>query len=146
MATTGVREGSETARSTSTYPVEGSGWVLFAGIMIAMVGVLNAIYGIAAIGESSFFVNDTRYIFSGLNTWGWIILVLGALQLLAAFSIWNGRSFGRWFGIAVASVNAIAALLAIPAYPLWSLCVFAVDVLVIYGLAAYGGDPRGVAR
>jgi hypothetical protein len=122
--------------------VKGSGWVLFAGIMIALAGALNVIWGIAAISNSSFFVEDTRYIISGLNTWGWIILVLGALQVTAAFSIWNGGSFGRWFGIAVASLNAIAALLAIPAYPFWSLAVFAIDVLVIYGLAAYGGERR----
>jgi hypothetical protein len=146
MATTGVRPDSGTARSTAAYPPDGAGWVLFAGIMIAMVGVLNAIYGIAAIGDSSFFVNNTKYILSGLNTWGWVMLVLGALQVTAAFSVWAGRGFGRWFGIAAASVNAIAALLAIPAYPLWSLCVFAIDILVIYALAAYGGDPRVAAR
>jgi hypothetical protein len=120
--------------------------VLFAGIMIAMAGVMNGIYGIAAIGESSFFVSDTKYILSNLNAWGWVMLGLGALQLIAAFSIWKGGGFGRWFGIAVAALNGIAALMAIPGYPLWSLCVLAVDVLVIYGLVAYGSDPRGIAR
>src|SRR5215216_635585 len=137
MATAGVRPESGTARRDAAYSPEGSGWVLFAGLMIAMVGVLNAIYGIAAIGDSSFFVNITKYILSGLNTCGWVMLVLGALQVTAAFSVWSGGNFGRWFGIAAASVNAIAALLAIPAYPLWSLCVFGVDILVIYALAAY---------
>ena len=96
----------------------------------------------AAIDNSRFFVQDTTYIFSNLNTWGWIILIIGALQLAAAFSIWAGGSFGRWFGIAAATVNAIAALLSIPAYPFWSLAIFAVDVLVIYGLSTYGGDRR----
>jgi hypothetical protein len=120
--------------------------VLFAGIMIMMVGVLNAIWGIAAIGESSFFVQDTKYIFSDLRSWGLIVLILGALQLAAAFSIWAGGSFGRWFGIVAATANAIAALLAIPAYPFWSLAVFAVDVLVVYGLATYGGNPRIAGR
>ena len=57
-----------------------------------------------------------------------------------------GGSFGRWFGITVAGLNAIAALLSIPAYPFWSLAIFALDVIVIYGLAAYGGDPRLAAR
>jgi hypothetical protein len=142
MATTPVGRGPAPARPSSDYPVEGSGWVLFAGIMIAMVGVLNLFWGIAAIDSSSFFVANTEYILSDLNTWGWIILVLGALQLLAAVSIWRGGTFGRWFGIAVASVNAIAALLALPAYPFWSLAIFAVDVLVIYGLTTYGGDRR----
>jgi len=142
MATTPVAGERASTRDSSTYPGDGSGWVLFAGIMILMVGVLNIFWGIAAIDDSSFFVQDTRYILSGLNTWGWVILVVGALQLAAAFSIWAGGSFGRWFGIAAATVNAIAALLAIPAYPFWSLAIFAVDILVIYGLAAYGGDRR----
>ena len=145
MATTPASEERSSSRSSASYPVEGSGWVLFAGIMIMMVGVLNIIWGIAAIDRSSFFVQDAKYVFSDLRTWGWIILVLGALQLAAAFSVWAGGSFGRWFGIATATVNAIAALLSIPAYPFWSLAIFAIDVLVIYGLAAYGGDRRVAA-
>jgi len=119
----------------------GSGWVLFAGIMISLVGLLDVIWGIAAIGDSRFFVNDATFILSGLNTWGWIVLVLGAIQLVAAFSIWKGGQAGRWFGIAVAMFNAVAALMSISAYPFWSLAVFTLDILVIYGLIAYGGDP-----
>jgi len=142
MATTPAGGERSSPRSSASYPVEGSGWVLFAGIMIMMVGVLNIIWGIAAIDRSSFFVQDAKYVFSDLRTWGWIILILGALQLAAAFSIWSGGGFGRWFGIATATVNAIAALLSIPAYPFWSLAIFAIDVLIIYGLAAYGGDRR----
>jgi hypothetical protein len=122
----------------------GSGWVLFAGLMICLVGVLNVIYGIAAIGDSRFFVDDATYILSGLNTWGWIILVLGAAQIAAAYSIWKGGELGRWFGIAVALLSAIGALMSISAYPFWSLAVFTLDILVIYGLASYGGDPRVV--
>jgi len=121
---------------------KGSGWLLFAGIMIVMVGVLNIIYGIAAIDNANFFVANQKYIISDLNTWGWVLLIVGCLQMLAAFSIWSGGGYGRWFGIAMASVNAIAALLAIPAYPFWSLTVFTLDILIIYGLACYGGGHR----
>lgn len=71
--------------------------------------------------------------------------MIGALQVFAAFSIWRGGSYGRWFGIFVAGVSAIGALLSIPAYPFWSLTIFAVDVLIIYGLAAYGGYRRSEA-
>jgi hypothetical protein len=123
---------------------QGAGWVLFAGIVLALVGVLNAIYGIAAIGDSRFFTEDATYILSGLNTWGWIMLILGVTQLVAAYSIWKGGEGGRWFGIAVASLNSVAALMSIPAYPFWSLAVFTLGILVIYGLASYGGDPRVV--
>jgi hypothetical protein len=122
----------------------GAGWVLFAGMMLTLVAILNAIYGIAAIGNSSFFINNSRYILSDLNTWGWVMLGLAALQIVAAYSVWSGRSFGRWFGITVAGLNAIGALMSIPAYPFWSLTVFAVDILVIYGLAAYGGQRRPI--
>jgi hypothetical protein len=120
----------------------GAGWVLFAGMMLTLLSILNLIYGIGAIADSSFFVNDARYVIGDLNTYGWIMVGLGALQMGAAFSIWNGNSFGVWFGIAVASVNAIGALLSIPSYPFLSMAIFAVDILVIYGLAAYGGQHR----
>ena len=145
MATTPVAGDRAPAPATRDYPVDGTGWVLFAGIMIMMVGVLNVVWGIAAIDQAQFFVQDTKYIFSDLKTWGWIVLILGALQFAAAFSIWAGGTYGRWFGIAAATCNAIAALLSIPAYPFWSLAIFAVDILIIYGLAAYGGDRR-IAR
>ena len=118
------------------------GWLLFAAIMIAIAGTLNVIYGIAAIGDSRFFVEDARYILSGLNTWGWITLLIGVLQLVACLSIVRGGQFGRWFGIVAASLSAIGALLALPGYPFWSLAIFAVDILIIYGLAAYGGRAR----
>jgi hypothetical protein len=130
-------------RSSRPLPAPpGASWVLFAGIMISLVGVLNIIWGIAAIGDSRFFVADATFVLSGLNTWGWVMLALGITQLLAAASIWRGGQAGRWFGIAVASLNAVGALMSISAYPFWGLCVFILDVLVIYGLAAYGGDPR----
>jgi hypothetical protein len=120
----------------------GEGWLLFAGIILAIVGVLNVVYGIAAIGDSSFFVGDTQYILSGLSTWGWVTLILGVLQLLACLSVIRGGQFGRWFGIVAASLHAITALLSLPAYPFWSLAVFALDVMIVYGLAVYGGRGR----
>jgi hypothetical protein len=126
------------SRQSEPY-LEGEGWLVFAGILMAMLSILNIVWGIAAIAESDFFVNGARYIFSNLNTWGWIILIIGLVQGFAAYSIWAGGQFGRWVGIGVATLSAIGALMSIPAYPLWSLSIFAVDILVIYGLAAYGG-------
>jgi hypothetical protein len=117
----------------------GDGWVLFAGTMLLMVGTLNIIDGIAAISNSAFFVDNARFvIFDDLNTWGWIVLVLGVAQFLAAFGIWARTSGVRWFGVAVAGLNAIAQLLFISAYPFWSLALFTIDILVIYGLIAHG--------
>jgi hypothetical protein len=124
--------------------IEGSGWLLFASIMIAIAGVLNIIWGIAAIGNSKFFTQNATYILSGLNTWGWIVLIIGVLELFAAYSILVGGQYGRWLGIVVVSINSIAALMSIPAYPFWSLCLFGIDILIIYGLAAYGGQHKDV--
>lgn len=69
------------------------------------------------------------------------MLLIGLLQLFAAFSIFSGGGYGRWVGILTASLGAIGALLSIPGYPFWSLCLFLINILVIYGLAAYGGHP-----
>jgi len=121
---------------------QGSGWILFAAIMIGIAGILNVVYGIAAIDNAQFYAGHTEFVISSLKTWGWITLILGILQLLAAFSIWRGGVFGAVFGIFAASLSAIGALLAIPAYPFLSLSIFAIDILVIYGLAAYGAQGR----
>jgi hypothetical protein len=117
----------------------GAGWLAFAGIMVLIAGTLNVIWGIAAIDNASFFVEDNRYILEDLSTMGWVILVIGAIQVIAAFSIWSGGEFGRWIGVFGACIGAIGALLSIPGFPLWSVCVFFLDVLVVYGLVAYGG-------
>jgi hypothetical protein len=122
-----------------------SGWVTFAGVMLLIAGVLNVIYGIAAIGDSNFFINDTKYIFSNLNTWGWITLVIGVIQMFAAFSLWSGNLYGRIIGIGAAGLSAISALLSIPAYPFWSLAIFAIDVVIIQQIATRGTQGRRVA-
>jgi hypothetical protein len=115
-----------------------TGWWVFAGILLAIGGTLNIIYGIAAISNSKFFTADATFIISGLNTWGWIILVLGVLELLAGFSLFAGGGYGRWVGIFAASLTAIGALLSIPAYPFWSLCIFALSLIIVYELAKPG--------
>jgi hypothetical protein len=120
--------------------VEGAGWLVFAGVMVLIAGTLNCIWGIAAIDGASFFIEDERYILSDLNTLGWIVLIIGVVQVIAAFSIWAGGQFGRWIGIIGATLGALAALLSIPGFPLWSVCVFFINVLIIYGLTAYGGQ------
>jgi hypothetical protein len=116
----------------------GDGWVVFAGVLLLVVGTLNCIYGIAAIGDSKFFVNDTKYVFSNLNTWGWIVLCLGVGQLLVAFGVFARNQFARWTGVFVLALNAIAQMLFLPAAPFLALSLLAMDILAIYGLAAYG--------
>lgn len=112
-----------------------SGWWLFAGIMLTIAGGLNLIWGIAAVGESHFFTaTGAHYVFSDLKTWGWITIGLGALELLAGFSLFGGGSFGRWFGVIAAGLAAWGALLDVRVLPFWSISVFALSVIVIYQL------------
>jgi hypothetical protein len=120
----------------------GAGWVLFATVMFVVAASLNVIWGIAAISNSHFFVANAHYILSDLNTWGWVAIGFAAVEALTALSIWRGGGFGRWFGIIVAGFATLVALMTIPAYPFWSLVLVALYVLVIYGLAAYGGKPE----
>ncbi len=133
--------GGTSASSRATYSEAGTGfgWVVFAGTMLALVGVMNVIYGIAAIDNANFFVNGAQYVISDLNTWGWVVLITGAVQILTAFGVWARNTFATWLGIAFASLNAIGLLLMLPAYPLLSIALFAVDVLIVYGLAVHGG-------
>jgi hypothetical protein len=119
--------------------VEGAGWVTFAAVLLGLAGAFNVFDGILALSKSRFYTAEATYVFSDLNTWGWIVLVLGILQLLAAFSLMGGSELARWFGIFVASLNAIGQLMFVPAYPFWALSLFAVDILIIYALAVYGG-------
>jgi uncharacterized membrane protein HdeD (DUF308 family) len=118
----------------------GEGWIAFAGIVLAIAGFINFIWGIAAIDDSAFFTDEGRYVlFDDLSTWGWFFLIVGLLQMVAAVSIWNRNAFGRIFGILSASLNILVLLFTVNAYPFAAFMLFLIDVLVIYGLVVYGG-------
>ena len=116
----------------------GLGLVLFASVLLVVVGCFNLIYGIAAIANSHVFTANAHYVFGSLRAWGWITLVLGAAQLLAAAGMLAGNQLARWFAVAVLGLNAIDQMFFIPAYPFWSLMIIAVDVVALYGLCAQG--------
>jgi hypothetical protein len=121
----------------------GYGWIVFAGTMILMAGTLDAIYGIAAISKSKFYVANTHYVFSDLNTWGWITLVIGVIMMCAGVGIFARSAWARWTGVAAASLGAIVQLLSIAAYPWLAVAIFATEILVIYGLVVHGGREPG---
>lgn len=118
---------------------KGSGWILFAWIMLAFTGVMNVVYGVTALANSRFFTANAVFVFGDLRTWGWITVIFGIVVLLAAASVWRGEEFGRWTGILIAGLNAVTHLGTMQAYPFWSIVIIAIDVLVIYALAVYGG-------
>jgi hypothetical protein len=139
-----MRTSAKQYSATGSYSDEdaGYGWVLFAGVMLAMLATVNFIEGVAAVSNSSFFVGDAKFILSDLNTWGWVLIVISAVQLVTALGVWAQWTGVRWVGVLVAAVNAVVQLTFMPAYPFWSLCLFTLNILVIYGLIAHGARAR----
>jgi hypothetical protein len=123
--------------------MRGAGRALFAATLLLIVGTLNIIYGIGSLDDANIFVNDKRYIFTNLNTMGWVLIILGVIQLAGGFSLFAGNTFGRVIGIIGGSLGAIAALLSIGgAYPWWSLGTFFLCVWIVHGIFIYGQDER----
>jgi hypothetical protein len=122
-------------RRTNDMQSRVTGWWVFAAILLGVSGILSVIWGIAAIGDSHFFTANAHYVFSNLHTWGWITLIIGVVELIAAFSLMQGGGFGKWIGIIAAALASIDSLMSIPAAPFWSICVFALSIVIIYELA-----------
>jgi len=123
--------------------VRGAGRVVFTAVLLMIVGTINIIYGIGALDDANIFVNDTRFILDDLNTLGWVLIILGVVQLTGGFSLIAGNTYGRVIGIIGGSLGAIGALLSIGGnYPWWSLGVFALCVYVVHGLIIFGEDER----
>lgn len=121
--------------------MRGTGRALLAATLLVIVGTLNIIYGIGALDGANIFVNDNRYILTDLNTMGWVLIVLGVIQLAGGFSLIRGNAFGRVIGIIGASLGAIGALLSIGGhYPWWSLAIFFLCIYIVHGIFIYGEE------
>jgi hypothetical protein len=127
--------------------MRGAGRVAFAGILLLVAGFLNIIYGIGALDEANIFTDDRRYILTNLNTLGWVLIVLGLIQLTGGGSLLAGNTYGRVIGIFAGSLGAVVALLSIGgAYPWWSLGVFVLCLYVVHGIMVYDEDEAGPTR
>jgi hypothetical protein len=127
-------------RETSGWAV---GFILFAAIMMIMVGVFQALQGLIAIFENEFYVATRNYLFQfDATSWGWIHLVLGLLVAFAGWGLMSGRTWARVVGITLALLSAIANFLFIPYYPFWALLLITLDIFVIWAITAHGGDMR----
>jgi hypothetical protein len=128
---------------TGYYESRGTGWKTFAGIMIIIVGIFNVIDGLRAVTSSNQVENalgNTELpLTSDVKTWGWVVLIIGAVMILAGFLIFSGNMFGRIVGVLVAGGNMIVQLSYLDHNPFWSFTIIIVDVLIIYGLVAHGG-------
>jgi hypothetical protein len=121
--------------------MRGTGRATFAGILLLIAGTLNVVYGIGALDSANIFLNDKRFILDDLNTMGWVLIVLGLIQLTGGFSLLAGNTYGRVIGIIGGSLGAIGALFSIGgANPWWSLAIFFLCVWVVYGIVILGED------
>jgi hypothetical protein len=117
---------------------------MFVAVLLMIAGVLDIVYGIAAVSDSKFYVAGERYVFSSVHTWGWVQIILGAVLVLASLSLMAGNAFGRVVGILGASVAAIGALLDIAGpHPWWAIGVFTLCVVCIHGLFVLGEPEPG---
>jgi hypothetical protein len=121
------------------------GLVLFASVVLFVTGCFNMVQGIAAAAGSNVFPGHTHFVFANLTTWGWVTAILGALQLVAAAGVLAANQMFRWFGVAVIGLDAIDQMFFIPAYPVWSMVIIALDVIALYGLCAYGSRENVTA-
>jgi hypothetical protein len=117
------------------------GWAYFAGIMMAVLGFFQVILGLTALFKDSYYVVLPNSILNvSFTQWGWAHLALGLLVLIAGFALLAGQVWGRVVGVLLAVLVAVANLLFIPAYPVWSVIVITVAVLVIYALVVHGNE------
>ena len=126
--------------------MRGAGRVVFAAVFLLIVGTLNIIYGIGAVSDANFYVNDTRYILTNLHAMGWIMIIVGLIQLTGGFSLMAGNVYGRVIGIIAGSIGAIVALLSMgqTQNPFWELAIFALCCWVVYGIIVYGAEETPV--
>jgi len=125
-------------------PRSGRGWVSYSAVVLSLTGIFGIIGGLTAVYKSTFYTANAVFVFSDLNTWGWIIFGLGTAALVSGLAVLSGSEFARWLGVTVASLGALGQLLFSQAYPLWSLIILSLNFLVIYGLVAHGGHEREV--
>ena len=138
--------GTEYARPSHAErePTGWVGWVLFAGIMLFLLGAFQAIAGFVALFNDKYYLVTDRGLAITVNYtgWGWAHLILGVVALLAGWGVMVGQMWARVFGIAVAFLSAVANLMFIGAYPVWGVIMITVDVLVIYALAVHGREAK----
>jgi len=123
--------------------MRGSGRAAFVAALLLIVGTLNIIYGIASVGDATAVVGDQRLVFTNLHTYGWVLIILGVIQLTAGLSLLGGNTYGRVLGIVAASLGALNALASIGGRnPWWSLGVFALCIYILHGLIIFGRDEK----
>ena len=124
----------------ATREVSGStvGFVVFAGVMLMLIGTFHAFTGLAAIIQNEFFVVGRNYAYElDVTAWGWLHLIFGAIVAAAGYGVFSGATWARVVGITLAAISAVGNFFFIPYQPVWAILIIALDVLVIAALTAY---------
>ncbi|MFJ7157134.1 hypothetical protein ACIQUQ_19585 [Streptomyces sp. NPDC101118] len=122
-----------------------SGGVTFAGILLLINGALAVLQGIAAIAEDDIYARFGDYIYKiNLTGWGWILLIMGVLALVAGWGVLSGAGWGRLIGIGLASLSMVLQFLFLPYQPLWSIVMIGINIFVIWALAVYQPEASEV--
>ena len=123
--------------------MQGIGRAFFAATLLTIAGFINIIYGFGALDGANIFVNDQRYILTDLNTMGWVLIILGIIQIAGGLSLFVGNTFGRIIGLVGAGLGAIVSILSIgDGNPWWSLAVFFLCIYIIHGIFIFGEEER----
>lgn len=118
-----------------------SGWVVFASMMLVLAGMFGIIHGLVAlINDEVYLVTNDGIVAFDFTTWGWIHLILGIIVLVAGFAVMSGQLWARIVGVFVAMLSAVSQIAFITAFPLWSVVIIGIDVLIIYGLLVHGEE------
>jgi hypothetical protein len=112
-----------------------SGWVTFAGVMLAIAAAFDFIWAMTAFANDDYFINNL--LFGDLTAWGVLYLIGAGLLAMTSYLVFRRSALGQMLGVFLAAVNAVGALLTAGAYPVWSISIMVVNALVIYGLTAH---------
>jgi hypothetical protein len=115
------------------------GFAFFAATMMIMVGVFQAIQGLVALFNDTFYLVGEKWTFQfDVSTWGWIHLLFGALLIAAGIFLLRGATWARWTAVVLAGLSAVVNFMWLPYYPLWGVLVIALDVAIIWALTTHG--------
>ena len=123
-----------------------TGWVMFGGAMMILLGAFHAIAGLTALLDSGYYVaTSTRMVVhADYTVWGWVHLLAGAAAIAAGIGLFSGEMWARVVGVLIAGISALLNFVFIPAYPIWSLLMVAFDIVVIYAITAHGAEMKTV--
>jgi hypothetical protein len=147
--TRGQGQGQRAAAPTGGEQVTGwTGWVVFGALMLITVGAFQAVMGLTGLFKDTYFVvpRSDLVVSVSYTAWGWAHLVLGLVAIGAGAGLLRGQMWARILGVAAALVSAVVNMVFMPAYPLWSLTIMTVDILVAFAIIAHGGELKATRR